>query len=637
MLLDIKNLCFNYGDNRVLTNVNLQVEAGQFVALVGPSGCHRIGQPILMHDGTIKKAEDIIEGDKLMGVNSTPKTVVSLVRGVGKMVEINPIKGDKFVVNEDHILTLKRSSHIKKGKTNNKAGEIVDVPVKEWFTWSRTRKSLYKLFRVGTDFKSHKKLNIDPYFLGVLLGDGCFRNRSLGVTTLDFEIIYETTKQSKIWGLNISFYLKPETKAIDIRLVGKKNHKNALVSEIKKLGLWNKLSGDKFIPKDYLISSHKNRLELLAGLIDTDGYYKGCFYFTNTSEILCDNVVFISRSLGFAAYKSGPFVKKSQYGTPCTCWNVVISGNLELIPTKIVRKKATSRKQIKSVLVTGFNIEKLKKEEQYYGFNVDGDSRYLMGDFTVTHNCGKSTLFKAILGTHQPSEGQVLLNGKSILEPTRNVGIVYQHYSLYDFLTVEHNVAFGPKLDRSSLAYRFFRFWQWRQKYAGILKEAHVLIHEYGLSGSEKKYPKNLSGGMKQRVAIAQAVIMKPKILLLDEPFGALDEITRHELQAMLLGFYQDNLKAIKDGQYPPYTIIMVTHELNEAIYVGDRVVGISQYHGNGFKGATVTYDKKAPVYAPTEEVDFNLFASQKNELKKVVFDETARPVGNEHISFWSH
>lgn len=249
--------------------------------------------------------------------------------------------------------------------------------------------------------------------------------------------------------------------------------------------------------------------------------------------------------------------------------------------------------------------------------------------------CGKSTLFKTILGTHRPSSGQVLLDGKEVNGPTRNVGIVYQHYSLYDFLTTEHNIAFGPKLDRSTLPYRFFRFRAWRKKYNEILKESRALIEEYGLAGSENKYPKNLSGGMKQRVAIAQAVIMKPKILLLDEPFGALDEITRHDLQTMLLGFYQDNLKAIGNGQYPPYTIIMVTHELNEAIYVGDRVVGVSQYHGNGFKGATITYDKKAPVYAPDDEVDFNLFASQKNELKKVVFDENAKPVGDEHVNFW--
>jgi NitT/TauT family transport system ATP-binding protein len=250
--------------------------------------------------------------------------------------------------------------------------------------------------------------------------------------------------------------------------------------------------------------------------------------------------------------------------------------------------------------------------------------------------CGKSTLFKTILGTHRPSAGQVLLNGKEINGPTRNVGIVYQHYSLYDFLTTEHNIAFGPKLDRSTLPYRFFRFMSWRKKYNEILKESRALIEEYGLKGSENKYPKNLSGGMKQRVAIAQAVIMKPKILLLDEPFGALDEITRHELQAMLLSFYQDNLKAIGMGQYPPYTIIMVTHELNEAIYVGDRVIGVSQYHGNGFKGATITYDKKAPVYAPDDEVDFNLFASQKTELKKIVFNEDAKPVGSEYVNFWS-
>lgn len=248
--------------------------------------------------------------------------------------------------------------------------------------------------------------------------------------------------------------------------------------------------------------------------------------------------------------------------------------------------------------------------------------------------CGKTTLFKTILGTHKSSEGKVLLNNKEIDGPTRNVGIVYQHYSLYDFLTTIQNVAFGPLLDRSSLPYRFFCYLAWRKKYAAILKDSKNLLDEYGLSGSEHKYPKSLSGGMKQRVAIAQAVIMKPKILLLDEPFGALDEITRHELQTMLLGFYQDNLKAIKAGQYPPYTIIMVTHELNEAIYVGDRVVGISQYHGHSFKGGTITYDKKAPVYAPEEEVNFNLFAAQKSELKKVVFDEHARPL-DEHVNYW--
>lgn len=251
--------------------------------------------------------------------------------------------------------------------------------------------------------------------------------------------------------------------------------------------------------------------------------------------------------------------------------------------------------------------------------------------------CGKSTLFKTILGTHKPSSGQVLLDGKEINGPSRNVGIVYQHYSLYDFLTTEHNIAFGPKLDRSTLPHRIFRFWKWRKTYSEILKESRNLIEKYGLAGSENKYPKNLSGGMKQRVAIAQAVVMKPKILLLDEPFGALDEITRHDLQTMLLGFYQDNLKAINAGQYPPYTIIMVTHELNEAIYIGDRVVGVSQYHGNGFKGATITYDKKAPVYSPNDEVDFNLFASQKSELKKIVFDENSKPVGKEYINFWSN
>ena len=107
-------------------------------------------------------------------------------------------------------------------------------------------------------------------------------------------------------------------------------------------------------------------------------------------------------------------------------------------------------------------------------------------------------------------------------------------------------------------------------------------------------------------MAIAQALIMKPKILLLDEPFGALDEATREELQLMLLNLYQENLAGQeRKGEPPPHTILIVTHELNEALYVADRVVGLSQYHREGSQGATIVYDKAAPVFHPTDPKEY--------------------------------
>lgn len=282
------------------------------------------------------------------------------------------------------------------------------------------------------------------------------------------------------------------------------------------------------------------------------------------------------------------------------------------------------------------NALEIKNLHHSYGDNkvlTNVNLRIPMGQFVALvgpSGCGKSTLFKMVLGTHHPTGGDVLVEGQRVERPNRNVGIVYQHYSLYDFLTAKHNVAFGPMLDQSSLWYRIFNFWQWRKAYRSILERSCTLLTDYGLKEALDKYPKNLSGGMRQRVALAQAIIMQPKILLLDEPFGALDEITRHDLQQMLRQLSRDNATAVANGLPPPYTILMVTHELNEAFYVADRVVGLSQYHGNGFKGATITYDKKAPTTK-----DFDLFRAHKDELKKVVFDEDFLPVGDEFVTFW--
>lgn len=249
--------------------------------------------------------------------------------------------------------------------------------------------------------------------------------------------------------------------------------------------------------------------------------------------------------------------------------------------------------------------------------------------------CGKSTLLRAILGTHPPKAGEIRAAGEVIRRPSRSVGIVYQHYALYDFLTAQENVAFGLKLDETSLPYRWLQFFKYRALRENHLRQASQFLTKVGLEAAIDHYPHEMSGGMRQRVAIAQAMIMRPQILLLDEPFGALDESTRTELQLMLLKFYQENLEARQQGEDPPYTILIVTHELNEALYVADRVVGLSQYHRDGANGATIVYDRPCPIFHPDDPRDFGRFVQQREELRQAVFDPAENKQHAQYITYW--
>ena len=250
--------------------------------------------------------------------------------------------------------------------------------------------------------------------------------------------------------------------------------------------------------------------------------------------------------------------------------------------------------------------------------------------------CGKSTMLKAILGTNPATSGEILTDGIPVRGPNRNVGIVYQNYSLYDFLNAEQNVSFGLKLDETSFLMRLFAIRKYLSLRKSHISKSRDFLKQVGLESACGKYPHEMSGGMKQRVAVAQAFIMRPKIVLLDEPFGALDEAMREDLQLMLLRFYQENLLAKQEGRRPEYTILMVTHELNEAIYVADRVIGLSRFHTQGDHGAAIVYDKPCPIFSPEDPRDFSKFSEQRDELRKAVFDEEYIKDRNKYVTFWS-
>ncbi|WP_257170152.1 ABC transporter ATP-binding protein [Bradyrhizobium sp. SRS-191] len=170
--------------------------------------------------------------------------------------------------------------------------------------------------------------------------------------------------------------------------------------------------------------------------------------------------------------------------------------------------------------------------------------------------CGKSTLLRIVAGLDHPTSGKVLLDGREVEGPGADRGMVFQSYTLFPWLTVRENIAFGlrergvPEDKRNAVADRF--------------------IQQIGLKGFENHWPKQLSGGMQQRCAIARALANDPKILLLDEPFGALDNQTRVLMQEMLLGIWERDQK----------TVLFVTHDIEEAIFLGSRVLVMSARPG---------------------------------------------------------
>jgi NitT/TauT family transport system ATP-binding protein len=258
--------------------------------------------------------------------------------------------------------------------------------------------------------------------------------------------------------------------------------------------------------------------------------------------------------------------------------------------------------------------------------------------------CGKSTLLRAILGTHLPRDGLTRiwrvgdLDGAVVAGPGRDRGIVYQHYSLYPFFTALENVAIGLTLDQTSFATRWLHWPKWRRLRKQHMAQAEAMLVRVKLGDALRLYPHEMSGGMRQRVALAQALVMKPEIILLDEPFGALDEATREELQQLLLGLHDENVSTARGGSAPAYTLIIVTHELNEALLVGDRVVGLSQYWDwksedhRSCPGATIIYDKAAPVFKLERPREMEDFVKQREEIRRVVFNPAVVVKRHEHI-----
>ncbi|KPW37607.1 ABC transporter ATP-binding protein [Pseudomonas coronafaciens pv. atropurpurea] len=214
------------------------------------------------------------------------------------------------------------------------------------------------------------------------------------------------------------------------------------------------------------------------------------------------------------------------------------------------------------------------------GLNLDvaeGEFCTLVG----ASGCGKSTFLRLLLGQETPSRGLITLDGQALLnEPDASRGVVFQRYSVLPHLSVLDNVALGLELPRAAWLGRLFG-----QAKREAREQAAQLLSKVGLGHALEKYPTQLSGGMQQRLAIAQALIMKPRILLLDEPFGALDPGIRKDMHHLLLELWRET----------KLTVFMVTHDLSEGFNLGTRLLVFDKVrhdpHEPGAYGARITYD----------------------------------------------
>ena len=335
---------------------------------------------ILMYNGKIKKVQDIVIGDLLMGDDSTPRNVLTLARGKEQMYKISSKKGDSYICNESHILSLKSSTnHSKKIKK----GDIIDISVIDYLNLPKCfhgKGGVLLGYKTPIQFES-KEIEFDPYLLGYWLGDGA--SRHTGITTKESCVIKYIVDLFK--NKHTDLYLRYTGSQYDYRINSLKN-KNSFMNFLRT----NNLLNNKHIPFDYLCNSRAIRLSLLAGIIDSDGYFnKNCIEITQKNEKLLDDIVYLARSLGFACYKKkiiksctnskeGP--KKGTYFLTNICGK-----GIEEIPTLCPRKKGYERKQIKDALTYRLQIEKLDVDN-YYGFEIDGNRRFVLADFTVTHN-----------------------------------------------------------------------------------------------------------------------------------------------------------------------------------------------------------------------------------------------------------
>lgn len=394
------------------TNQNIFVEA--------TAGCLGRDVPVLMFDGSIKMSQDITVGDILMGPDSTPRNVLSTKTGRSNMYRIVPVKGMEWTCNDSHIMVV-HDQYITRSmrlyNTHHKT-DIVDKSIADILRFRRNDNSVghLKLVRTGVEFPE-VHTGVDPYLLGLWLSEG-----TKGENTPTFTIYKEDT--------DILDYLRNYPLPTGVSIKEKPDGESCI--RVKFLGAVHEFNREfrgrcvddtsmVSIPKNYLINSRKNRLRLLAGLLDGDGHLsKNGFSISTKFEQLGKDIIYLCQSLGFQCkgrWKKSTILSRNFEGY---YYRISIYGHTDQIPNILKRKHARERRQVKDVLHVGFSVHDIGVGD-WYGFTVDGDNRYLLGDFTITHNSGKTTTLIELSRRTPPTRNSIFLAfNKSIAQELAN-------------------------------------------------------------------------------------------------------------------------------------------------------------------------------------------------------------------------
>ena len=357
----------------------------ELVLVTAPSGvgkCHGKGTPILMHNMTVKLVEDICVGDKVMGADGEVRTVLNLSNGFGKLYRVDQVKGDSYVINENHVLSLKPS--INYPSKNIKAGDVVNVSLPNFLGMSKSMQGHMKGYKADLVKLGEQVHDLDDaYMLGLWLADGTASKPQYTVSKLDKELedqvkLYATKKS---YSVNIC-PSNDKTGCTGFDYAG---------GYLKQLRDWHVLN-NKHIPSTFLTATYETRLELLAGILDGDGHVSNNgFDIVLKQNQLAKDLILLVRSLGLSCSVTEKFSKCEGFvGDMYT--RLHIFGHTDKIPNRLSRKKCKPRKQIKDALRSGITITQIGDGE-YFGFEVDGDHLYCLGDFTVTHNSTVTSIF----------------------------------------------------------------------------------------------------------------------------------------------------------------------------------------------------------------------------------------------------
>lgn len=359
---------------QVVANI-LAHRRGRIVCPTAFGKCLGRDTPVMLHNGRIKLVQDIEVGDCLMGPDGQPRRVLSLARGREQMYRVTPTRGDSYVVNESHILSLAVTGSNRVRAADGRQfspGEVANVSVRDYLASTETFRRAVKGWRVAVqEFGgSRPDLTVSPYVLGLWLGAG---------RTVRSEFAAPNLKVARVW-LDCMKSLGQACKQLG-RFV-RPTSTSVLDLQLEEL----QVLGNKHVPYQYRTGLVADRKALLAGLIDSAGHLENPTTVELTApQPLAGDIAFVARSIGLAAHVWELREVRAAGRSPEVHYRVAINGDLTDLPMRNedVRPRPYDRR--KDWLKTGLKVEPLG-EDDYYGFTIDQDRLFLLGDFTVTHN-----------------------------------------------------------------------------------------------------------------------------------------------------------------------------------------------------------------------------------------------------------